>query len=203
MRVLGEVDGFEVAAVCGDLPSLQDAVDRLRPEVVLTDARLPPSGVDEGIRLAEHLRTAQPDVGVVVLSQDVDPLAALALFRDGSQGRAYLLKDRLQTGAELERAVLEVAAGGALVDPRVVDRLLRHVGAQADSPLGRLTPRELETLGLVAEGRTNRGIASELGITDRAVERHINSIFAKLGLAEEERIDRRVKAAILNLSARA
>jgi DNA-binding NarL/FixJ family response regulator len=174
VRVLGEVDGLEVAAVCGDLPSLQDAVERLRPDVVLTDARLPPSETDEGIRLAERLRSTQPEVGVVVL-----------------------------TGDELERAVREVAAGGALVDPRVVDRLLRHVGAQADSPLGRLTPRERETLALVAEGRTNRGIASELGITDRAVERHINSIFAKLGLAEEERIDRRVKAAILYLSARA
>jgi DNA-binding NarL/FixJ family response regulator len=176
------------------------AVENLKPDVVVTDIRMPPTETDEGIRLAEELRSTHPDIGVVVLSQHAEPLYALTLFDQGSHGRAYLLKDRLRDGEELGRAVREVAAGGALVDPRVVDELLTHSSRRADSPLARLTPRERETLALVAEGRSNAAVADALGVTERAVERHINAIFSKLELTEPERVNRRVKAALVYLA---
>jgi DNA-binding NarL/FixJ family response regulator len=200
VRVLTQTDGFELAAACQDFQELWEAVARLNPDVVLTDVRMPPTQTDEGIRLAHALRLAHPDVGVVVLSQHIEPHYALALFEDGAEGRAYLLKDRLRDREELGRAIREVAAGGSLVDPRVVDVLLTHWGRRAASPLARLTPRELETLALLAEGRSNHAIAERLAITDRAVERHINSIFTKLELADPAHFNRRVKAALMYLA---
>jgi DNA-binding NarL/FixJ family response regulator len=202
VRVLGELEDVELVASCGDLDSLRAAVEAHRPQVVLTDIRMPPTETDEGIRLARELRTTHPDVGVVVLSQYVEPLYALALLEDGSEGRAYLLKERLRDRAELARALHEVAAGGSLVDARVVDVLLTRVGRQAGSPLDKLSPREHEILALVAEGRSNGAIADELVITKRAVEHHINAIFAKLDLSESADVSRRVKAALVYLAGR-
>jgi DNA-binding NarL/FixJ family response regulator len=201
IRVLEEIDGVEVAGAFADAVALREAVDRLRPDVVLTDIRMPPTGTDEGIRVAEELRETHPEVGVIVLSQHVEPLYALTLFEQGSHGRAYLLKDRLMDADELRRAVHEVASGGALVDPRVVEELLAH-WKDEESPLARLTPRERETLALVAEGRSNLAIALALDVTERAVERHINAIFAKLELTEPSKVNRRVKAALVYLSSR-
>ena len=199
-RVLEALDGVVLLESCGDLDALLDAVERQRPDVVLTDIRMPPTLTDEGIRIARELRSTHPEIGVVVLSQHVEPLYALALFEHGSDRRAYLLKERLRDPAELGRAVSEVAAGGSLVDPRVVDALLTRWGARAGSPIERLSPREREILALVAEGRSNSGIADGLVITRRAVERHINAIFAKLELNESVDVSRRVKAALLYLS---
>jgi DNA-binding NarL/FixJ family response regulator len=199
-RLLESLDGFQLAAACGDLSSLEDAVERERPDAVLTDIRMPPTGTDEGIRLARSLRSSHPEVGVVVLSQHVEPLYALALFEDGSQGRAYLLKERLADTGELARALREVVAGGSVVDSRVVDEVLGQRRRQADSRVARLTPRERETLALVAEGRSNGSIAAAFGITRRAVERHINAIFSKLELTDPIGMDRRVTAALLYLA---
>lgn len=201
MRVLEQVEGVELAAACADLPSLQDAIERLAPDVVLADIRMPPSFTDEGIRLAGELRSTHPRIGVIVLSQHVEPLYAIALFDDRSDGRAYLLKDRIRDAAELGGALRHVAAGGALVDPRVVGALLARSNDRTLSALARLTPRERETLALVAEGRSNNAIADALGITVRAVEHYINAIFAKLELTEPKRVNRRVKAALLYLAA--
>lgn len=199
-RLLESQDGFELAAACGDLPSLEEAVDRERPDAVLTDIRMPPTETDEGIRLAQKLRSTHPEVGVVVLSQHVEPLYALALFEDGSSGRAYLLKERLADTGELGRALREVVAGGSVVDSRVVDEVLGQRRRQANSRIARLTPRERETLALVAEGRSNGAIAGTLGITRRAVERHIHAIFSKLELSDPEGVDRRVTAALVYLA---
>jgi DNA-binding NarL/FixJ family response regulator len=167
--------------------------------VVVTDIRMPPSNTDEGIRFADELRSSHPDIGVVILSQHAEPRYAMALLSAGSGRRAYLLKDRLTDEAELNQALHNVAAGESLIDPRVVEKL---VGAREkwDSELGTLTPREFEILGLIAQGRSNRWIASKLTITKRAVERHINAIFLKLDLGEPEDVNRRVQAALLYLS---
>jgi DNA-binding NarL/FixJ family response regulator len=185
----------------GDLDELRTAVERSSPDVVLTDIRMPPTNTDEGIRFAAEARDSHPDLGVVILSQHAEPRYAMALFKAGSDRRAYLLKERLKDQSELSRALHDVAAGRSLVDSKVVDKLLstreRHAG------LGKLTARELETLGLIAEGRSNGSIASSLGITKRAVERHINAIFVKLDLGEPEDVSRRVKAALLYLSGEA
>ena len=200
-RVLEQVDGVELAAVCEDLPSLQEAIERFAPDVVLADIRMPPSFTDEGIRLAGELRSTHPSIGVIVLSQHVEPLYAVALFDDRSDGRAYLLKDRIRDAGELGAAVRHVAAGGALVDPRVVGALLARSNDRSLSGLARLTPRERETLALVAEGRSNNAIADALGISVRAVEHYVNAIFAKLDLNEPKRVNRRVKATLLYLAA--
>jgi DNA-binding NarL/FixJ family response regulator len=194
-RVIDGLDGIELVAVCADLNSLRAEIERAAPDVVVTDIRMPPDHTDEGIRLAEELRATRPRVGVVVLSQHVEPLYATALFAGGSYRRAYLLKERLTNPAELRRAIEEVADGGALVDPRVVDELISE--QLADSPLQALTPRETQILELIAKGDANSAIAERLGITKRGVERHVNSIFAKLGLADAHDVSRRVKAALL------
>ena len=198
--VLGRMDGIELVASCSDHDGLRAAIERFAPDVVVTDIRLPPGQTDEGIRLAEELRATRPRVGVVVLSQHIEPFYASALFAEGSQGRAYLLKERVRDAGELERAIREVSHGGALVDPRVVDKLLTVWDRHDRSPLRSLTPRELEILGLIAEGLSNHAIAERLSITKRGVERHINSIFTKLELGESEDVSRRVMAAIVFLS---
>ena len=198
--LLNDTAGVELVAACEDAGSLRVAIDREHPDVVLTDIRMPPDHRDEGIRLANELRETQPEIGVVVLSQHAEPTYAAILFEDGSHGRAYLLKESLKDRDELIRAVVTVAEGGSVVDPLIVDELLEIQRRRRDTPLDRLTPRELEILGLIAEGRSNAAIAEKLVVTKRAVERHINSIFLKLGLRESDDISRRVKAALLYLS---
>jgi DNA-binding NarL/FixJ family response regulator len=197
--VLRDLDDVELVDTADDLDELRASVERTKPDVVVTDIRMPPSNTDEGIRFADELRSSHPDIGVVILSQHAEPRYAMALLSAGSGRRAYLLKDRLTDEAELNQALHNVAAGESLIDPRVVEKL---VGAREkwDSELGTLTPREFEILGLIAQGRSNRWIASKLTITKRAVERHINAIFLKLDLGEPEDVNRRVQAALLYLS---
>lgn len=196
--ILAEIDGLELVATATDLDGLREAVHRTDPHVVLTDIRMPPTNTDEGIRLADELRTTHPEVGVVVLSQHAEPWYAIALFKAGSDRRAYLLKDRLKDEVELGRALHNVAAGQSLVDPRIVDRLIDQ--NRSDSELHKLTPRELEVLGLIAEGRSNQAIGQRLSMSKRAVERHINAIFMKLDLGEPDTVSRRVRAALLYLN---
>jgi DNA-binding NarL/FixJ family response regulator len=198
--LLNETAGIELVAACEDADSLRSAIDREQPDVVLTDIRMPPDHRDEGIRVANELRRTQPEVGVVVLSQHAEPGYAALLFDDGSHGRAYLLKESLKDRDELVRALVTVAEGGSVVDPLIVDELLDIQRRRRDTPLDLLTPRELEILGLIAEGRSNAAIAEKLVVTKRAVERHINSIFLKLGLRDGVDVSRRVKAALLYLS---
>lgn len=198
--LLNDTAGIDLVAACEDAESLRAAIERERPDVVLTDIRMPPDHRDEGIRLANELRETRPEIGVVVLSQHAEPTYAVLLFEDGSHGRAYLLKESLRDRDELVRAVVTVADGGSVVDPLIVDELLEIQRQRRDTPLDRLTPRELEILGLIAEGRSNAAIAEKLVVTKRAVERHINSIFLKLGLRESDDVSRRVKAALLYLS---
>ncbi|MGK5684043.1 response regulator transcription factor [Actinoplanes sp. URMC 104] len=187
-----------VVAACADLPEVLVAVERHEPDVVLTDIRMPPSMTDEGVRLATRLRRERPGTGVVILSQYDDPEFALAVLADGSPGRAYLLKERMSDAQQLVGAVLAVAAGGSVVDPKVVDALVR--GSAGRSPLAALTARERDVLALMATGKDNRAIAAALFLTVRAVEKHINGIFAKLGLAEEAEVHKRVKAVLLHLA---
>jgi DNA-binding NarL/FixJ family response regulator len=198
--LLNDTAGIDLVAACEDAESLRSAIEREQPDVVLTDIRMPPSHRDEGIKLANELRETRPEIGVVVLSQHAEPTYAAILFEDGSHGRAYLLKESLKNREELVRAVVTVADGGSVVDPLIVDELLERQRHRRDAPIDRLTPRELEILGLIAEGRSNAAIAEKLVVTKRAVERHINSIFLKLGLRETEDVSRRVKAALLYLS---
>jgi DNA-binding NarL/FixJ family response regulator len=198
--LLNDTVGLDLVAACEDAESLRAAIAREEPDVVLTDIRMPPDHRDEGIRLANELRETRPEIGVVVLSQHAEPAYAVLLFEDGSHGRAYLLKESLKDRDELVRAVVTVAEGGSVVDPLIVEELLDLQRRRRDSPLERLTPRELEILGLIAEGRSNAAIAEKLVVTKRAVERHINSIFLKLNLRESDDVSRRVKAALLYLS---
>jgi DNA-binding NarL/FixJ family response regulator len=197
--ILGGIDGIELVETAGDLEELRASVDRTAPDIVLTDIRMPPTNSDEGIRFADELRSSHPEIGVVILSMHAEPRYATALLKGGSDRRAYLLKERLTDAAELRDALHTVAAGGSVIDPQVVERLVasREGGP---SQLDALTPREREILGLIAQGRSNRWIASELTITRRAVERHINAIFLKLELGEPEEVNRRVRATLLYLS---
>lgn len=197
-KLLGERDDVEVVALCADYDELMAAVADPGGDVVLTDIRMPPTGTDEGIRAANELRRSHPEVGVVVLSLYSEADYALALLEQGSEGRAYLLKERVSDPDQLLRAVREVARGGSVVDPKVVEGL---VAARARrSPLDHLTPREHEVLAEIAQGRNNAAVAATLGLSDRAVEKHINSLFSKLGLSEEPDIHRRVKAVLLYLA---
>jgi DNA-binding NarL/FixJ family response regulator len=191
---------LQVVAVCTDLDSLLTAVEAQQPDVVLTDIRMPPTGTDEGIRAAERLRQQHPKTGVVILSQFSDPDYALALLEKGATGRAYLLKERVSDIEQLANAIREVAHGGSVIDPKVVESLVATRTAKPQSPLAELTPRERQVLALMAEGKNNAAIATKLFLTERAVEKHINSIFSKLGLTEERDIHRRVRAALLFLS---
>jgi len=198
--VLAAADGVELVGAAGDLDSLRAMVDELRPDVVVTDIRMPPDNTDEGIRLAAELRSTHPEIGVVVLSQHAEPTYATLLFEEGSERRAYILKESLKNQAELTRALETVAEGGSVVDPIVVEQLVEARRAQEDSRLDGLTPSELEILRMIAEGRSNAAIAESRVITKRAVERHINSIFMKLDLREAEDVSRRVKAALMYLA---
>jgi DNA-binding NarL/FixJ family response regulator len=165
---------------------------------------MPPSNRDEGIRLAAELHESHPDVGVVVLSQYSDPAYVLALLESGSERRGYLLKDRIGDRAQLVSAIEQVASGGSVVDPKVLEVLMRAKAHADSSPLGELTPRERQVLAAIAEGRSNAAIAESLVLTKRAVEKHINSIFVKLGLSyaeDAEEVSKRVKAVLIFLAA--
>jgi len=199
-RLLEAEPEIDLVATCDDLSSLEKAIADEAPDVVLTDIRMPPTHTDEGIRAAAALRADSPSTGVVVLSQYADPAYALALLDGGSEGRAYLLKERVSDIDELLRAIREVAKGGSVIDPKVVEALVEARTRAAKSPLARLTPREREILGEMAQGRNNAAIAAELVLSERAVEKHINSIFSKLSLTEEPDTHRRVKAVLLFLS---
>jgi DNA-binding NarL/FixJ family response regulator len=190
---------LELVTTCEDHDSTVAAIDEHRPDVVITDIRMPPTGTDEGVRIAAHLRETHPGTGVVVLSQYVEPAYALALLEDGSAGRAYLLKERVSDIDELVAAVRAVAGGGSWIDPKVVEALVSSRSTPADSPLRHLTPRELEVLAEIASGKNNAAIAEALVLSGRAVEKHINSIFSKLGLTEETAVHRRVAAVLLFL----
>ena len=199
-QLLAASPTIEVVASCNDLDSLLEAVDSHEPDVVLTDIRMPPSNTDEGIRLAGELRDSHPGIGVVVLSQFADPLYALALLDRGSDGRAYLLKERVHNRAELMAAIRAVADGGSMIDPKIVESLVAARGRAERSPLNELTARELEVLSEIAQGKSNTAIAGSLFLTKRAVEKHINAIFLKLGLADAQDVSKRVKAALMFLS---
>ena len=187
-----------IVGAAADFDAVLAAVLALQPDAVLTDIRMPPTGTDEGVRAATVLRRTHPGIGVVVLSQYDDPEFALAVLEAGSRGRAYLLKERMSDPRILVTAILEVARGGSVVDPKVVDALIR--GRNARSPLSVLTAREQEVLAEMATGKDNGAIAATLVLSLRAVEKHINGIFAKLGLAEELDVHRRVKAVLLYLA---
>jgi DNA-binding NarL/FixJ family response regulator len=199
-RLVDAQEDLELAGVAEDLPSLLDLVESAKPDVVVTDIRMPPSGTDEGIRAAATLRQDHPDVGVVVLSQYASPSYALDLLSGGSEGRAYLLKERVSDVDELVDAIRQVAEGGSVIDPKVVEELVSATATRPKSDLDRLTPRETEILHEMATGKSNAAIAETLILSERAVEKHTNSIFSKLGLSEERNVNRRVKAVLLYLS---
>jgi DNA-binding NarL/FixJ family response regulator len=200
VTLLEQEEGIEIVGACGSYDELLESVEQERPDVVVTDIRMPPTETDEGIRAALELRDRAPATGVVVLSQYVEPGYALALLNAGSQSRAYLLKDRVSEPSQLVQAIEEVARGGSVIDPKVVDTLVSARAAKPASPLERLTPREREVLEQMAQGRNNAGIAQALFLSPHAVEKHINSLFSKLGLSEEVDVHRRVKAVLLFLS---
>jgi DNA-binding NarL/FixJ family response regulator len=199
-RLVQAEDDLELVGTCGDLPGLLGTIDRETPDVVVTDIRMPPTGTDEGIQAAASLRQRHPGIGVVVLSQYANPSYALALLAEGSEGRAYLLKERVSDVDELLRAIREVARGGSVIDPKVVEALVASTSRSKRSDLDRLTPREAEILAEMARGKSNAAIAATLVLSERAVEKHTNSIFSKLGLSEERDVNRRVKAVLLYLA---
>ena len=202
VQLLAEDDEVDVVAACGDYDATLAAVEAERPDVVVTDIRMPPSQTDEGIRVAQALHDLSPETGVVVLSQYSDPQYALLLLEHGSAGRAYLLKERVHDRAELASAVAEVAQGGSVIDPKIIDVLVAARTRAEESPLAELTPREREILAEIAAGKSNAAIAESLVLTKRAVEKHINSIFLKLGLAQSQDASKRVKATLMFLADR-
>ena len=199
-RLLEANPDLEVAAVCEDLDSLLAAVEAERPDVVVTDIRMPPDNLDEGIQASDRLRAEHPDVGVVVLSQYLEPAYALALFDAGTERRAYLLKERVHDVGQLVAAIRAVAEGGSVVDPKVVEALVAEKTRRDHSPLNELTQRERDVLREMAEGKNNAAIAEALRLSPRTVEKSIHSIFLKLGLAWETTVHKRVKAVIVYLS---
>jgi DNA-binding NarL/FixJ family response regulator len=199
-RLLETQTGVEVVAACADLDELLAAVDAHQPDVVITDIRMPPTGVDEGVRAAERLRETHPDVGVVVLSQYAEPRYALALLDGGTARRAYLLKERVDDLEQLVGAIRAVAGGGSMIDPKIVESLVAEKSRTDASPLHELTPRELDVLREMAEGKNNLAIGQTLFLTERSVEKVIHSIFLKLGLTWEPAVHKRVKAVVLYLA---
>jgi DNA-binding NarL/FixJ family response regulator len=201
-QVIGRQPDLAVIGECADLPELQALLEREQPDVLVTDVRMPPTFTDEGIAVAVALRQAKSAIGVVVLSQYAEPEYASSLLSGGSAGRAYLLKERVSEPGQLADAIRTVAAGGSVVDSTIVDLLVTASTRGASSPLAMLTPRELQVLDLVAQGKSNAGVASALTLTERAVEKHINALFAKLGLGVTPDLNRRVAAVLLRLSVR-
>ncbi|SRR6266571_1430163 len=194
--LLAAVDEVELAEAVSDLDSLMAAVKRHKPHVVLTDIRMPPTHSTEGIEAAKRIRSEYPDTGVVVLSQYTEEDYAYELLKDGAAGLGYLLKERVANVEELVRALEEVSRGGSVLDPKVVEALVARKNRLARSPLAQLTDREREVLEHMAQGKNNAAIAKSLFLTERAVEKHINSLFHKLGLSEELDVHRRVMAVL-------
>ena len=198
--VLETQEGLEVVSVCGDLDSLLVTVAAERPDVVVTDIRMPPGNTDEGIQAATRLRETDPEVGVVVLSQYANPGYLLALLNGGSERRGYLLKERVKDLEQLAAAIRAVAEGGSVFDPKVVETLVAENARSEESPLNELTPRERDVLREMAQGKNNAAIALALVLTERSVEKVIHSIFLKLGLTWEPAVHKRVKAVVLYLA---
>jgi DNA-binding NarL/FixJ family response regulator len=198
--LLSSEDGLEVVASCADLDSIRDSIDELEPDVVLTDIRMPPTWTDEGVQVARHCRARHPSTGVILLSQYVDPGYVRSLLESGSAGRGYLLKERVSDVDELVTAVDAVARGGSVVDPQVVEHLVKAGVSRGNSNVGRLSARELEVLSEMSRGHNNAAIAASLFIGQRAVEKHINSIFSKLGVGLDDESHPRVRAVLLYLS---
>jgi DNA-binding NarL/FixJ family response regulator len=199
--LLADVDEIDLVAAVASPPELLKAVDEHRPEAVLTDIRMPPTFVDEGIVVAHQIRAKHPKIGVVVLSQYVEEAYAFELLKEGVAGMGYLLKERVSDVVELVRALQDVSRGGSALDPKVVEALLRRKATESSSPLQGLTDRELEVLKEMATGRSNATIATTLFMSERAVEKHIGAVFQKLGLVEERQSNRRVMAVLAFLEA--
>jgi DNA-binding NarL/FixJ family response regulator len=199
-RMLERSDDIEVAATAADVATLRAAIAEHRPDVVITDIRMPPTLTDEGIRIAVELRESAPEVGVVVLSQHAVPAYVLALMDGGCERRAYLLKERVNDLDQLVAAIHAVADGGSVFDPKVVEALVAENARSDESPLNELTPRERDVLREMAEGKNNAAIAEALVLTERSVEKVIHSIFLKLDLRWETTVHKRVKAVVLYLA---
>jgi DNA-binding NarL/FixJ family response regulator len=200
--VLKELHGVELVAATEDRDQLMAAVEEHRPDVVITDIRMPPSHQTEGLTAAAEIRARYPGTGVILLTQFADPQYAYEFLSQGAAGAGYLLKERIGNVAELERSLRQVAAGGSALDPELVEALLVRKERAAGSPLGALTPREREVLEQMAQGKNNAAIAQTLFLTERAVQKHINSVFSKLGLGDSTDVDRRVAAVLKLLDAR-
>ena len=198
--ILAPAPEIELVAVCSNATELMVAIETASPDVVLTDIRMPPFGAGEGIRVAARLRETAPDVGVIVLSAYAEPAYAVGLFESGTGRRGYLLKEHLRSREELIAAIGNVAQGGSVIDPLVVDGLIQARSRAACSRLEELTTREREILAEIAAGKSNGAIAESLVLTKRAVEKHVNSIFAKLHLPETQHVSRRVKATLIFLA---
>ncbi|MBW0088596.1 response regulator transcription factor [Pseudonocardia sp. KRD-184] len=198
VRLVDAAEDLTLVGAAADLPALTDLVDREAPDVVVTDIRMPPTHTDEGIALATRLRDERPEMGVLVLSQYAEAPYAMALLAGGTARRGYLLKERVADGDELAEAIRRVAAGGSVIDPTVIEGLVAANRA-APSDLDRLTPRELQVLGEMAQGKSNAAVAAALVLSERAIEKHTNSIFSKLGLSEERDLNRRVSAVLMYL----
>jgi DNA-binding NarL/FixJ family response regulator len=194
--LLASVDEVDLVATVSDLDTLLAAVEVQRPDVVLTDIRMPPSHSTEGIEAARKIRAEHPETGVVVLSQFAEDEYAYELLKDGAAGLGYLLKERVADLDELVRAMREVARGGSVLDPKVVEGLVARKDRLAHSPLAQLTEREREVLAQMAQGKNNAAIAKALFLTERAVEKHINALFHKLSLSDETDVHRRVMAVL-------
>lgn len=200
VRLLSTASDLDVVASCGDYDALMAAIEQEDPDVVVTDIRMPPTSTDEGIRVAKQLHVSHPRVGVVVVSQFSEPDHVLGVFEGGTDGRAYLLKERIHDRSALVSAIRSVAAGGSSIDPKIVDVLVFVRSGGASSRLDELTPREREVLRAIAQGKSNPVIAGELFLTTRSVEKHVNSIFLKLDLAHADDVSKRVKAALIFLA---
>jgi len=201
LGILEPSDEVEVLAACADRDGLLRAIERYSPEAVVTDICMPPALADEGLEVARRMRREHPEMGVVVLSVHAEPAYALMLLEEGSRGRAYLLKEHVSDAGQLVGAIQEVAKGGSIIDPTVVEVLVGDRMRARRSPLHALTPRERQILAEIAQGKSNAAIAALLVLTKRAVEKHVNGIFAKLSLrAGDESVDRRVRAALLFLA---
>lgn len=198
--VIDSVDGLELVATVEDYDGLMAATERERPDLVITDIRMPPTRTDEGIRAAREIRRSYPGTGVLVLSQYIEPDYALRLFEDGSDGLGYLLKERVGDVDQLVEGLKRVAEGGSVIDPKVVDALIAGRSSARQSKLARLTERETEVLEELATGKSNAAIAEELYLSVRAIEKNVNSIFTKLDLLPEPETNRRVRAVLVYLA---
>ena len=199
--VINLEDELDLVASGASLSELLAAIEDHVPDVVVTDIRMPPTQSDEGIQAASKVRNDHPDMGVVVLSQFVEPAYALRLFEDGSEGRAYLLKERVGDGDDLYEAIRRTSEGGTVVDPKVVNALMADHAREETSVLDRLTEREREVLEQMATGASNAGIGDALFISARSVEKHINAIFTKFDLEQSTETHRRVRAVLVYLGA--